>query len=121
MPAPSLQEQDIRCSFCSKSKDEVTKMIAGAGVYICNECVGLCAEILAAQPAETPEISYTESMTVEQILELLPRVAKVSAQVEENLRIWVQRARDRGATWARIGAALGMTRQSAWERFSGEE
>ncbi|WP_432931474.1 ClpX C4-type zinc finger protein [Microbispora sp. CA-135349] len=121
MPAPSLQEQDIRCSFCSKSKNDVTKMIAGAGVYICNECVGLCAEILAAESVGTPEISYTESMTVEQILELLPRVAEVGARVEDSLRVWVHRARDRGATWARIGAALGMTRQSAWERFSGEE
>jgi hypothetical protein len=33
----------------------------------------------------------------------------------------VRRARALGATWARIGDALGMTRQSAWERFSGEE
>jgi hypothetical protein len=33
----------------------------------------------------------------------------------------VHRARALGATWARIGEALGMTRQSAWERFSGEE
>ncbi|MEV5742482.1 ClpX C4-type zinc finger protein [Microbispora rosea] len=121
MPAPSLAEQDIRCSFCSKSKTEVAKMIAGAGVYICNQCVGLCAEILAAESVGTPEISYTESMTDEQILELLPRIAEVGAQVEDNLRVWVQRARDRGVTWARIGGALGMTRQSAWERFSGEE
>ncbi|GAA4208979.1 ClpX C4-type zinc finger protein [Microbispora amethystogenes] len=130
MPAPSLSEQDIRCSFCSKSKTEVNKMVAGPGVHICNECVGLCAEILAAQaakaaesaePAEAAEIPYAESMTDEQILEFLPRIAAVGAQVEENLRVWVQRLRDRGVTWARIGAALGMARQSAWERFSGEE
>lgn len=121
MPAPSLAEQDIRCSFCSKSKNEVDKMIAGAGVYICNQCVGLCVEVLAAQSVEVPEIPYAESMTDEQILEFLPRVAEVGAQVEENLRVWVQRLRDRGVTWARIGTALGITRQSAWERFSGEE
>ncbi|WP_405084212.1 ClpX C4-type zinc finger protein [Microbispora sp. NBC_01389] len=133
MLAPSLSEQDIRCSFCSKSKTEVKKMVAGPGVHICNECVGLCAKILAAesaqsaqsaqaaQSAEAPEIPYAESMTDEQILEFLPRIAAVGAQVEENLRVWVQRLRDRGVTWARIGAALGMTRQSAWERFSGEE
>ncbi|GGO24325.1 hypothetical protein GCM10010116_48890 [Microbispora rosea subsp. aerata] len=121
MPAPSPADQDIRCSFCVKPKTDVAKMIAGAGVYICDECVGLCAEILAAQSAETPEIPYTESMTDEQILDLLPRIAEVAAQVEDNLRVWVQRARDRGVTWARIGAALGMSRQSAWERFSGEE
>ncbi|WP_214409763.1 ClpX C4-type zinc finger protein [Sphaerisporangium fuscum] len=121
MPAPSLADQDIRCSFCSKPKTEVDKMVAGPGVHICNECVGLCNEILAAQPVETPEIPWAESMTDEQILELLPRIATVAAQVEDNLRVWVQRLRDRGVTWARIGAALGMTRQSAWERFSGDE
>ncbi|MBX6169600.1 MAG: hypothetical protein IRY84_18470 [Thermobispora bispora] len=121
MPAPSLAEEDIRCSFCSKSKTDVAKMIAGAGVYICNVCVGLCAEILAKESAEPREIPYTENMTGEQILEFLPRIAKVGAQVEDSLRVWVLRARDRGVTWAKIGAALGMTRQSAWERFSGEE
>jgi hypothetical protein len=41
--------------------------------------------------------------------------------VEQHLTGWVRRARALGATWARIGEALGMTRQSAWERFSGEE
>ena len=46
---------------------------------------------------------------------------RLSAQVEQNLTGWVRRARALGVTWARIGAALGMTRQSAWERFSGEE
>jgi ATP-dependent Clp protease ATP-binding subunit ClpX len=36
-----------KCSFCGKSKDHVQKLIAGPGaVYICNECVGLCQEIL---------------------------------------------------------------------------
>ncbi|HMM30942.1 MAG TPA: ATP-dependent Clp protease ATP-binding subunit ClpX, partial [Clostridia bacterium] len=36
----------IRCSFCGKSQDEVHRVIAGPGVYICNECVDLCQEIL---------------------------------------------------------------------------
>jgi hypothetical protein len=51
----------------------------------------------------------------------LPRIAAAGAQVEQHLAGWVQRARALGATWARIGEALGITRQSAWERFSGEE
>lgn len=37
------------------------------------------------------------------------------------MALMVAKARTRGITWTRIGAALGMTRQSAWERFSGEE
>ncbi|MEV6986807.1 ClpX C4-type zinc finger protein [Sphaerisporangium sp. NPDC051017] len=122
MSAPSLADQDLRCSFCGKPKTEVRKLIAGAGVHICDGCVGLCSQILAEELAvEKPEMPWPDLMTDEQILELLPRVAAVSAQVEANLRVWVQRLRDRGVTWARIGAALDMTRQSAWERFSGEE
>jgi hypothetical protein len=58
---------------------------------------------------------------VDEALAFLPRAAAVRAQVEETLTRWVRRARALGATWARIGEALGMTRQSAWERFSGEE
>ncbi|MGL4374242.1 MAG: ClpX C4-type zinc finger protein, partial [Turicibacter sp.] len=37
---------DITCSFCGKSHDEVTKIIAGPGVYICDECIQMCSEII---------------------------------------------------------------------------
>ena len=38
--------QDIHCSFCGKSQADVAKIVAGPGVYICNECVALCQEII---------------------------------------------------------------------------
>ena len=41
------QNEEIRCSFCGKTRDEVNKLIAGQGVYICDECVKICDEILA--------------------------------------------------------------------------
>src|SRR5258707_12486433 len=41
------QEKHLRCSFCGKSKDSVRKFISGPSVYICNECIALCNEILA--------------------------------------------------------------------------
>jgi hypothetical protein len=44
----------------------------------------------------------------------------VAQQVEADLRAWVRELRRRGITWAKIGQTLGITRQSAWERFSGE-
>jgi hypothetical protein len=116
----------LRCSFCAKTNKEVEKMIAGPGVYICNECVGLCDQILQAErdspakpAAEVP--AWDESMTDTQILELLPRIAAVGAQTEASLQRLVTILRERRVTWARIGAALQITRQSAWERFSGEE
>ena len=36
----------VRCSFCNKTQDEVDKLIAGPGVYICDECVELCSDII---------------------------------------------------------------------------
>jgi ATP-dependent Clp protease ATP-binding subunit ClpX len=39
----------LRCSFCGKHQRKVDKLIAGPGVYICNECVDLCVEIIAKE------------------------------------------------------------------------
>jgi ATP-dependent Clp protease ATP-binding subunit ClpX len=112
----------LHCSFCGKPDPDVRKMIAGPGVYICDECVQKCNGILAAKDSPSqPRIPMWESMSDEQILDNLPRIAAVGAQVEASLQKWVRQLRTRGVTWARIGAALGMARQSAWERFSGEE
>jgi hypothetical protein len=55
------------------------------------------------------------------VLAHLPKVAAAGAQVDQQLTGWVRKARSRGITWTRIGSSLGMTRQSAWERFSGED
>ena len=40
------KDNRLKCSFCGKSQDQVKKLIAGPGVYICDECVELCNEIL---------------------------------------------------------------------------
>ena len=45
--AGKIGEQKVRCSFCNKSEDQVRKLIAGPdGVYICDECIEICDEIL---------------------------------------------------------------------------
>jgi len=116
----------VCCSFCAKPSSAVEKVIAGPGVYICNECVGLCNDILRAEqhkPSDpgTQLPAWEETMTDEQVLDLLPRIAAVGAQTEASLQRLVTVLRERRVTWARIGAALQITRQSAWERFSGEE
>jgi hypothetical protein len=54
----------------------------------------------------------------DELLERIPFIATSAANVEAGLRDRVHELRDRSISWARIGAALGMTRQSAWERFS---
>ena len=116
----------MNCSFCAKASSAVAKVIAGPGVYICNECIRLCNDILeqeqqASSPPGIQLPAWEEVMTDEEILALLPRIASVSAQTDASLRRLVTALRGRGVTWARIGAALQVTRQSAWERFSGEE
>lgn len=42
----AIEQINLYCSFCGKSQDEVAKLIAGPAVYICNECIGICNEIL---------------------------------------------------------------------------
>ncbi|MCT3456807.1 ATP-dependent Clp protease ATP-binding subunit ClpX [Limosilactobacillus fermentum] len=51
--------QDVHCSFCGKSQSEVQKIVAGPGVFICNECVALCQEIIDQELAE----DHTEAET----------------------------------------------------------
>ena len=123
MAVSELQE-NIACSFCRKPPDAVAKLVAGPGVFICNECVGLCTELIALpseQPAQDQVASWEQKMSDDDLLQHLPRVAAAAAQVERQLTGWVRKARSRGITWTRIGESLGMTRQSAWERFSGED
>jgi hypothetical protein len=121
---PPATEQPVRtaCSFCLKPSTEVNRLVAGPGVFICDGCVALCAQLVDGPPNPAPQLAAWEhATTVEQVLESLPRIAAAGEQVEQHLTGWVRRARELGATWARIGESLGMTRQSAWGRFSGEE
>jgi hypothetical protein len=110
------------CSFCLRPNTEVETLVAGPGVFICNDCVDLCDQVITGKPKSVPRVApWEQETTLEGILSNLPRIATAGAQVEQNLVEWVRRARSNGATWAQVGEALGMTRQSAWERFSGEE
>jgi ATP-dependent Clp protease ATP-binding subunit ClpX len=50
-----------RCSFCGKSQEQVRKLIAGQGVYICDECINLCQEIIEEELLETPRPKSSSS------------------------------------------------------------
>ena len=50
----------LKCSFCGKSQKQVKKLIAGPGVYICDECIDLCNEIIEEELAENSEVSLGE-------------------------------------------------------------
>ena len=48
----------LKCSFCGKSQKQVKKLIAGPGVYICDECIDLCNEIIEEELTETSELTF---------------------------------------------------------------
>ena len=50
----------LKCSFCGKSQKQVKKLIAGPGVYICDECIDLCNEIIEEELSETSELRFDE-------------------------------------------------------------
>ena len=59
----------LKCSFCGKSQKQVKKLIAGPGVYICDECIDLCNEIIEEELAETSELSLDELPKPREIFE----------------------------------------------------
>ncbi len=63
----------LKCSFCGKSQKQVKKLIAGPGVYICDECIDLCNEIIEEEFSTTEEISFTE----------LPKPVEIKAYLDD--------------------------------------
>jgi ATP-dependent Clp protease ATP-binding subunit ClpX len=65
------QDKHLRCSFCGKSKDAVRKFISGPSVYICNECIALCNEILAEDEEREVAEAVTQVPTPSEIKDVL--------------------------------------------------
>jgi ATP-dependent Clp protease ATP-binding subunit ClpX len=63
----------LKCSFCGKSQKQVKKLIAGPGVYICDECIDLCKEIIEEELAETSPLRFDE----------LPKPREICAFLDE--------------------------------------
>ena len=61
----------LKCSFCGKSQKQVKKLIAGPGVYICDECIDLCNEIIEEELSESTEISFDNLPSPREISEFL--------------------------------------------------
>ena len=61
----------LKCSFCGKSQKQVKKLIAGPGVYICDECIDLCNEIIEEELSEGAEVSLDELPKPREISEFL--------------------------------------------------
>ncbi|WP_225878548.1 ClpX C4-type zinc finger protein [Spongiactinospora rosea] len=132
-PVGSAGTLMTHCSFCGTPYAEAGRVVAGPGVYICDACVELCRQVIADTPPRPdgapPRVhrgpdprtdEYLTGMSDADMLAMLPRQARTVDQAERDLRAWVRLLRDRGVTWARIGEALGVTRQAAWDRFAAD-
>lgn len=119
MTTSARQETDRSCSFCGRPASAVSKLIAGPAVYICDGCVRLSEEILTDEAAGSLE--DMDGQSDDELLDSMVRLHQSRDDIERTVSRYVRALRDRGVTWTRIGGALGISRQSAWERYSGEE
>lgn len=111
--------EDLLCSFCLRPRADVGRLVASPLAAICLGCARGAVDLHAAGPNDGPlPATPWEQLSDDELLARIPEVARAGAEVEEHLATWVGAARERGLSWARIGGALGMTRQSAWERFA---
>ena len=52
-------KKQLKCSFCGKNQDQVKRLIAGPGVYICDECIDLCSDIIQDEFEDNVELDTT--------------------------------------------------------------
>jgi ATP-dependent Clp protease ATP-binding subunit ClpX len=109
----------LYCSFCLKADAEVAKLCAGHGrIFICDECVETCRAYMAGRkPTRTAPGPVTEQPS-DRLLSLLRPIEETIQGKSNQLQQAVETLRAREVSWAKIGEALGISRQSAWERFS---
>jgi len=91
----------LKCSFCGKSQKQVKKLIAGPGVYICDECIDLCNEIIEEELAETSELKVEELPKPVEIYEFLNDYVVGQEQAKKVLSVAVYNHYKR----IRVGAA----------------
>ncbi len=88
------QYKSLHCSFCGKTESQVERLIAGPGVYICNECVILCDEMLAEDPVPgrskgAPEVDEMNLLTPQQIKEKLDEYVIGQDEAKKTLAVSV--------------------------------
>ncbi|MGP9489321.1 hypothetical protein CQ019_05625 [Arthrobacter sp. MYb229] len=112
-------DQPFMCSFCLRSREETGVLVGAPAVGICRQCAEAALGLFHKADPEAHSIARApwDILNDADLLRQLPRVAKARDDVEGHLRNWVSAARVRKLSWASIGESLGMSRQSAWERF----
>ncbi len=97
----------LKCSFCGKSQKQVKKLIAGPGVYICDECIDLCNEIIEEELSEGTEVGLDELPKPREIFDFLNSYVIGQETAKKSLAVAVynhyKRVQSAGATTARKG------------------
>ena len=120
--ATQTRNRVYRCSFCGKAQTEVKTLVAGPGVFICDECVQLCLSIIVKNaatqaPQGVPGSLLPDNAPTENLLKTLAGYNGAFARVDAGMQDIVDILREREVSWASIGQALAVSRQAAWKRF----
>lgn len=109
----------LHCSFCGKAAADVQKLAAGpGGIHICDECVAVCQVIMHGDGPGAAQAFDVKTWPKERLLALLAPVDATADAYREHLQAIVETLREHGISWAVIAGQLGVSRQTAWERFS---
>ena len=117
MPKSKIKPVILYCSFCQKPHTEVKKLVAGPAAHICDACIKAAAAF-AKQPVQDGGFTGYDRHSAERLLGLLKPAVAILDTVRDDLQAKIDELRRRDVSWAEIGAALGVSRQAAWERFS---
>jgi len=79
----------LKCSFCGKTQKQVKKLIAGPGVYICDECIDLCNEIIVEELSETAALGLTELPKPQEIFDFLDQYVIGQDRAKKSLSVAV--------------------------------
>lgn len=83
------EKGQLKCSFCGKTQDQVRKLVAGPGVYICDECIELCTEIVEEELGSEEDVEFKEVPKPQEIREILDDYVIGQEQAKKNLSVAV--------------------------------
>jgi ATP-dependent Clp protease ATP-binding subunit ClpX len=83
------EKGQLKCSFCGKTQDQVRKLVAGPGVYICDECIELCTEIVEEELGTEEEVEFKDVPKPKEIREILDEYVIGQDQAKKSLAVAV--------------------------------